>query len=79
MQAISIAKRLSAELSGKTIKSIESLSEKEVSFFEWYCDPEETIVVIFTDNTCALVTADPEGNGPGFLELGEVLSNGEVA
>jgi hypothetical protein len=62
-----------AGLEGKTIKRVTTLGKADLEDFGWdYCDPEETTVIIFTDDTVAVVMQDPEGNGPGWLETGEL-------
>lgn len=48
-------------LIGKTIK--------EIIFQEM--DGQALPILVFTDKTNAAVMCDPEGNGPGHLDLGE--------
>lgn len=54
-------------LAGKTIKRVRHMVDEEIKGMSWYESVEDTIVIEFTDNTYAIVTADPEGNGAGFL------------
>lgn len=55
-------------LEGKTIARVSHLTEDEVKVMLWWCSPVETTLIEFTDGSAVLVMADPEGNGPGFLE-----------
>ena len=57
---------------GKTIAKVTSLTADEVKEMMWYCDPVETTVIEFTDGSAVLVMADPEGNGPGFLDYSDI-------
>ncbi|NBO54622.1 MAG: hypothetical protein EBU84_08510 [Actinobacteria bacterium] len=57
---------------GKTIKSIKYLTPSDIEDFMWYCSPSETMLIVFTDGTGAIVMQDPEGNGPGFIEQVEL-------
>lgn len=62
-----------ANLEGKTIKKVTTLGKADLEDFAWdWVDPEETTVLVFTDNTVAVLLQDPEGNGPGWLEMGEL-------
>lgn len=54
---------------GKTIKLVRELNDKEMERLAWCRSSDPTCVIQFTDGTLALVMADPEGNGTGFLEL----------
>ena len=54
-------------LAGKTIKRVRHMVDEEIKGMAWYDSPEDTIVIEFTDNTYAIVSQDPEGNGAGFL------------
>lgn len=54
-------------LAGKTIKRVRHMVDEEIKGMSWYESIEDTIVIEFTDNSYAIVTADPEGNGAGFL------------
>jgi len=55
-------------LEGKTIARVSSLNAREIKEMLWYCSPDETTLIEFTDGSAVIVMADPEGNGPGFLE-----------
>lgn len=54
---------------GKTIAKVSHLNADEVKEMMWYCDPRETTLIEFTDGSAGILMADPEGNGPGFLEV----------
>ena len=58
-------------LAGKTIKRVRHMTTAEIESFAWYESPEDTILIEFTDDTVAIVSADPEGNGAGFLFTGQ--------
>jgi hypothetical protein len=59
-----------AGLVGKTIKHVAYLDKGQIEEdFGWYCDEDETTVIVFTDGTAAILMADPEGNGPGWMEV----------
>jgi hypothetical protein len=60
------------DIVGKTIAKVTSLTADEVKEMMWYCDPVETTVIEFTDGSAVLVMADPEGNGPGFLDYSDI-------
>lgn len=61
------------ELVGKTIKTIRPLTRSEAEKFCWeYEANDEAMVVIFTDGTIVIPSADPEGNGAGFLFVGKL-------
>ena len=52
-----------AGLVGKTIKHVAYLDKGQIEEdFGWYCDEDETTVIVFTDGTAAILMADPEGN-----------------
>ena len=55
-------------LVGKTIEKVSHLTADETKAMLWYCRPEETTLIEFTDGSAVIVMADPEGNGPGHLE-----------
>jgi hypothetical protein len=62
-----------AALEGKTIKKVTTLGKADLEDFGWECyGADETIVIVFTDNSLVVVMQDPEGNGPGWLETGEL-------
>ena len=58
-------------LVGKTISSVRSLTKLEMDNLMWFESLSPTCVIEFTDGTWALVQADPEGNGTGFLDIGK--------
>lgn len=61
-----------ASLAGKTIAEVRSLSADEMELVGWeHYGHAMTTVLWFTDGSYALVMADPEGNGPGALEVVE--------
>lgn len=64
-------KHYAAELVGKTVARVRQISEQEAADFMWYEDGNPTCVIEFTDGTYALVAADPELNGTGFLDIGK--------
>lgn len=59
------------EIVGKTIKRVRGLDDVEMDELGWHQSSDPTCVIEFTDGTYAIVSADPEGNGTGFLEIGE--------
>ena len=61
-----------SSLKGKTIMRVEALNSREIDELGWCCDPYETTLITFTDGTGAILMADPEGNGPGWLEMVEM-------
>ena len=62
-----------AMLIGKMIADVSKLTKEDIKDAYWYCTPEETTLIKFTDGTAVIVTADPEGNGPGWLEEVELV------
>lgn len=59
-----------SSLVGKTVKRVRSLDDVEMKELYWFASSNPTAVIEFTDGTYAIVMADPEGNGTGFLEIG---------
>ena len=59
-----------SDLVGKTIKRVRALQKVEIEQLGWYESWDPTCVIEFTDDTYAIVMADPEGNGTGFLDIG---------
>lgn len=57
-------------LVGKTIERVRYLKDEEYDQLGWYKNSNPTAVIEFTDDTYAIVMADPEGNGTGFLDIG---------
>ena len=58
-------------LIGKTIKGVRDITDEEYDQLGWYKNSNPTAVLEFSDDTYAIVMADPEGNGTGFLDIGE--------
>ena len=52
-----------AALVGKTVQ--------RVSYYDMGNGGDDAPVLVFTDGTEATVQCDPEGNGPGFLNIAE--------
>jgi len=59
------------ELVGKTIKDVRSVTKEELELLCWYEGSDPTCVIEFTDGAYAIVSADPEMNNTGFLDIGE--------
>jgi len=64
------AQHYASGLEGKTVKRVRSVTSEEMANLGWYPSSDPTCVIEFTDGTWALVEADPEGNGTGFLTIG---------
>jgi hypothetical protein len=60
-----------SELIGKTITTVRDITDEEYKQLGWYKNSNPTAVLEFSDDTYAIVMADPEGNGTGFLDIGE--------
>jgi hypothetical protein len=60
-------------LIGKTIIRVRTLDDEEYKQLGWYKNSNPTAVLEFSDDTYAIVMADPEGNGTGFLDIGEYV------
>ena len=58
-------------LIGKTITGVRSITDEEYEQLGWYKNSNTTAVLEFADDSYAIVMADPEGNGTGFLDIGE--------
>ena len=58
-------------LVGKTVARVRSVSKEEMDDLMWFESSNPTCVIEFTDDTYAVVMADPEGNGTGFLHIGK--------
>lgn len=63
-------KHYASELIGKTVSNVRSVTDAEMKTLYWYKSSNPTAIIEFTDGTYALVTADPECNGTGFLDIG---------
>lgn len=57
-------------LVGKTIARVRALLQEELDDLYWHTTSDPTTLIEFTDGSYALVMCDPEGNGTGFLEIG---------
>ena len=62
-------------LVGKTIRAVRELESIEIADLGWYRSSNPTCVIEFTDDTYAIVMADPEGNGTGFLDVGNYFND----
>jgi hypothetical protein len=56
-----------AELEGRTIVSVECLTQKEMDENCWYGHPAETVVLVLDNGDRWVLTSDPEGNDSGFM------------
>lgn len=57
---------------GAKLVAVRPMTESEIETFGWELNGDGAIVMIF-DNGHALIPAqDPELNGPGFIEYGEM-------
>ena len=55
-------------LRGKTIALVRPLTQPECRQFGWdYEANDDAMAIFFTDGTIVVPSADPEGNGAGFL------------
>jgi hypothetical protein len=60
------------ELAGKTVLGVRALKQPEIEDLYWQdFDHKPAMVIMFTDGTCLIPSADEECNGPGFLIMGE--------
>ncbi len=62
-------KHYASDIVGKTISRVRSMTKTEMDDLMWYESSDPTLVIEFTDGTLALVAADPELNGTGFLSI----------
>lgn len=62
-------KHYASDIVGKTISRVRSVSKSEMDDLMWFESSNPTLVIEFTDGTLALVAADPELNGTGFLSI----------
>jgi len=61
------------EFVGKTIAGIRPLRPEEIEDLYWEdYEHKPAFVIIFTDGSCLIPSADEEGNGPGFMIAGGV-------
>lgn len=57
-------------LVGRTINSVFAFSDKMRDTYGWdEHDAEMAVFLVLDDETCVVVQCDPEGNGPGFLNI----------
>jgi hypothetical protein len=60
-------------LVGKTIAKVRPLRKEEIDDLYWQdYEHKPSFAIIFTDGGCVIPSADEEGNGPGFLFVGQV-------
>lgn len=64
-------KHYAQSLVGKTVSSVRSVTKVEMDDLMWFESSNPTTIIEFTDGTYALVAADPELNGTGFLDIGK--------
>jgi hypothetical protein len=50
------------------------MTANEVQDMGWEFGYHEAFVIVCTDGTAIIPSQDPEGNGPGFLFLGEMVN-----
>lgn len=60
-------------LVGRTVKTVRPLTADEVKDLDWYDGWDVPFAIIFDDGTAAVVSQDPEGNGPGWLLLADTV------
>ena len=57
-------------LNGKTISEVRRLTNEELEGLGWYPGyGSVAIVIVLDDGTTLVPMQDPEGNGPGYLEV----------
>ena len=62
-----------SSLVGKQIVKVRPLTPKECELLYWEWDHNsDAMVIIFSDDSCIIPMADPEGNGAGFLQLADL-------
>jgi hypothetical protein len=60
------------EYVGKTIASIRPMTDKEVRGLGWEVGYDDAFVIVFTDGSALIPSADQEGNGAGWLFTADV-------
>jgi hypothetical protein len=55
------------ELIGKTISDVRPMTKDECEMYGWDYDHQLGWIIVFEDGTCAVPSADEEGNGRGHL------------
>lgn len=66
-----VMKHYADRLIGKTVSRVRTVTQAEMDDLMWFPISNPTCVIEFTDGTYALVAADPELNGTGFLDIGK--------
>ena len=55
---------------GQKVKEVRLLTADEREDFDFsYADPAMALALIFDDGTALVPLQDPEGNGPGYIEV----------
>lgn len=58
---------------GRKVVEVRPLTSRELSDFGWEgWDSDVACIIVFDNGKCIVPMADPEGNGPGFPDLGEM-------
>lgn len=64
---------MNKELRGAKVVLIRNLMPEEISLFGWDSyDAESSFIMLFDNGKAVVAMRDPEGNGPGFLEVTDV-------
>jgi hypothetical protein len=56
-------------LAGCKIVKVEHLSEDEIDYLMWDCDPLDTLVFTLDNGKEMLIMSDAEGNNPGWINV----------
>jgi hypothetical protein len=59
------------QLVGKTIITARPMTPDEIEDFYWQGYEEEAWVLILNDGSALIPMRDPEGNGPGHLDIAQ--------
>lgn len=60
-----------ADAIGARIAQIRTMTDAEIAGFGWdRVDPGATVLIAFDNGVVWIPMMDPEGNGPGFVEVG---------
>lgn len=60
---------------GRVIVAVRALSDIEISAEAWdQYDAGQSAVLILDDGSALICQADPEGNGPGYLQAAHIIS-----
>ena len=55
---------------GKRVTEVRAMTDDEREEMAWgHHDPAQALIVFFEDGTAWVPMQDPEGNGPGFVEV----------